>query len=128
MHGLATTRSREMAAAAAQEDGGLAVDASATQEPGLRTWLHELSDTRGAHAATFDTRLDKSPWVTGVASRGIAKRLRRHGYEVLSTESFLDEDSEGPLEEGELNRARAWGAQLATSTAGTGERPLEASA
>jgi len=112
MHGLATARSRQIAAAAAGEDGGVAVDLSATKEPGLRRWLHELPDRGGARAATFDTRLDKSPWVTGVASRGIAKRLRSHGYEVIDSESFLVVDSEGPLEEGELDRARAWGAQL----------------
>jgi hypothetical protein len=45
----------------------------ATAEPGLRQWLHELPDRSGARAATFDIRLDKSPWLTGVASRGIAK-------------------------------------------------------
>ena len=32
---------------------------------------------------------------------------------MLSTESFLVEDSEGPLEDGELDRARGWGRELA---------------
>jgi Flavodoxin domain len=127
MHGLATTRSREMAAAAAHEDGALTLDPSATKEPGLRKWLHELDDNGGAQAAAFDTRLDRSQLLTGLASRGIAKRLRRHGYEVLGTESFLVEDSEGPLEDGELDRARAWGAQLAASV-GSAATPLEAGA
>lgn len=113
MHGLATERSRKMAAAAAHEDGGISIEADATSEPGLRQWLHELSDRKDARAAAFDTRLDKSPWLTGVASHAIAKRLRRHGYEVVGSESFLVEDSEGPLEQGELDRARAWGAELA---------------
>jgi len=76
-------------------------------------WLRDLPTSEGAHAATFDTRLDKSPWLTGVASRGIAKRLRGRGYDVVGTESFLVEDSEGPLEEGELDRARARGRELA---------------
>jgi len=112
MHGLTTTRSRQIAASAANEDGGVAVEPSATEQPGLRQWLHELPDRHGARAAAFDTRLDRSPWLTGVASRGIAKRLRRHGYEVVASESFVVEDSEGPLEEGELERARDWGVQL----------------
>jgi flavodoxin len=116
MHGLATTHSRQMALAAAKEDGGLSVEPAAAEEPGLRRWLHELPDRRGARAAAFDTRLDKSPWLTGVASRGIAKRLRRRGYEVVSSESFLVEDAEGPLEDGELDRAREWGRQLAAGT------------
>jgi Flavodoxin domain len=126
MHGLATTRSRHMAAAAAQEEAeSVELDPFATAEPGLRRWLDELSDGHGARAATFDTRLDRSPWLTGVASRGIAKRLRRRGYEVLGTGSFLVEDSEGPLAPGERDRARAWGAQLlATGVGGAERRPL----
>ncbi len=128
MHGLATARSRQMAAAAAHEDGGATVEPSAEEEPGLRKWLSELPDRRGGLAAAFDTRLDKSQWLTGVAARGIAKRLRHHGYEVLSSESFLVADSEGPLEEGELDRARAWGAQLAASPELAAASPAEAGA
>lgn len=115
MHGLATARSREIAAATAHEDVGAAVDGTATQEPGLRQWLDELPDGPGAQAATFDTRLDKSQSLTGMASHGIAKRLRHHGYEVIGSESFLVEDAEGPLAAGELDRARTWGAQLAAT-------------
>jgi flavodoxin len=113
MHGLATTRSRQMAAEGAHEDKGTHVEPDATQGPGLRGWLADTPDRPDARAATFDTRLDRSAWLTGLASRGIAKRLRRHGYDVVATESFLVEDAEGPLEDGELERARAWGAQLA---------------
>ena len=113
MHGLTTTRSRQMAAEAVREDGGAHIEPGATDEPGLRAWLRDVPHRRGADAAAFDTRLDNSPWLTGVASRGIAKRLRARGYDVLSSQSFLVEDSEGPLEEGELERARAWGAELA---------------
>ena len=119
MHGLATTRSREIAAEGAHEDKGTHVEPDATDGPGLRGWLAELPDGQGARAATFDTRLDKSAWVTGLASRGIAKRLRRDGYDVVATESFLVEDGEGPLEDGELDRARAWGAQLAAKAPAT---------
>lgn len=116
MHGLSTTRSRQ-AAAAAEEEKSLALDPGATAEVGLRGWLHDLAEVPAGRAASFDTRLDRSPWVTGVASRGIAKRLRRHGYRVLASESFLVEESEGPLEDGELERARAWGSKLAEACA-----------
>ena len=119
MHGLATNRSRQMAAEAAQEDKGTHVEPDAAEGPGLRTWLADLPDGQEGRAAAFDTRLDKAPWFTGVASRGIAKRLRRHGYKIVSTESFLVEDSEGPLEEGELDRARGWGAELAGASTGS---------
>jgi Flavodoxin len=117
MHGLATNRSRQIAVEGAHEDKGTHVEPDATDGPGLRGWLAGLRERPGARAATFDTRLDKAPWFTGVASRGIAKRLRHAGYEIVSSESFLVEDSEGPLEDGELERARAWGAELAGTAA-----------
>jgi flavodoxin len=116
MHGLASSRSRQAAADAGHEDG-THVEAEAVAEPGLRSWLRDLPDSPGAPAASFDTRIDRSAWVTGMASRGIAKRLGHHGYEIVGTESFLVKESEGPLEEGELERARAWGASLAQSLA-----------
>lgn len=115
VHGLATARSRQMAVEAAEEDGERNLEPGATAQAGLRTWLRDLPDVDGIPTAAFDTRVDKSSWLTGVASRGIAKRLARRGYEVLCTESFLVEDSEGPLKDGELDRARAWGEQLARS-------------
>jgi menaquinone-dependent protoporphyrinogen IX oxidase len=118
MHGMASSRTRQVAVSAAHEDG-THVEPEAAEGPGLRAWLRDLPDAKGARAAAFDTRLDKSPWLTGVASRGIARRLHRRGYEIVGTESFLVEDGEGPLEEGELDRARAWGAELAGSLAQT---------
>lgn len=119
MHGLATSLSRRMAVEAAKEDGHAAVEPRAAEEPGLRRWLHDLPKRDHARAAAFDTRIDKSPTVTGMAARGIARRLRRRGYEVIESESFLVEDAEGPLEEGELDRARAWGSELARRLSGT---------
>lgn len=115
MHGMATARSRQMTVAAAREDGGegTALDEHAGDELTLRAWLRDLPRAPGRKAAAFDTRLDKSPWITGVAARGIGKRLARRGYDVVATESFLVDDAEGPLADGELDRARAWGARLA---------------
>ncbi len=113
MHGIATARSRQMAVAGAEEDGDTHVEPGAAEGPGLRGWLRDLPHVDHARAATFDTRLDRSPWLTGVAARGIARRLRRHGYDVISTQSFLVQDAEGPLERGELVRARAWAEELA---------------
>lgn len=112
MHGLTTASSRRMAVTAAREDSG-SFEAGAGQEPGLRPWLHELPRRAGGLAATFDTRLDRSAVLTGSAARGIARRLRHHGYDVVATESFLVDDAEGPLADGELERARTWGLSLA---------------
>lgn len=112
MHGLTTATSRRMAVSAAQEESG-SLDPDAEKEPGLRPWLKGLARHPGGRAATFDTRLDRSEVMTGSAARGIARRLRHHGYDVVSTESFLVDDAEGPLADGELERARAWGLSLA---------------
>jgi Flavodoxin len=112
MHGLATSMSRRQAAQAAEEEDDVSVEPGAADGPGLRKWLSQRAGD-GKPAAAFDTRLDRSPTLTGAAARGIAKRLRRRGYEVIADpESFLVEDSEGPLAEGEVERARAWGASL----------------
>jgi flavodoxin len=126
MHGMTTTRSRQLAVEAVHKEGDSHhVEAAAAEEPGLRDWIQDLPHSNGARAAAFDTRADKPPWLTGAASRGIAKRLRRRGYEVLGRESFLVGDSEGPLVEGELERARAWGAELskALPTVASGTAP-----
>ena len=108
VHGMATTRSRQMAVEAVHEDGATHIEPEAAAEPGLRVWIRDLPARSGGRAAAFDTRADRTPWLTGAASRGIAKRLRRRGYDVFSTQSFLVEDSEGPLEEGERERAQQW--------------------
>jgi hypothetical protein len=118
MHGLATSMSRKQAAQAAEEEEDVSVEPGAADGPGLRKWLSERAG-EGKPAAAFDTRLDRSPTLTGAAARGIAKRLRRRKYELIADpESFLVEDSEGPLAEGELDRARAWGASLVEALAG----------
>jgi hypothetical protein len=112
MHGLPTSFSRKMAARAS-EDEHIDLDPSATAGPGIRSLLSELSGD-GRAAAAFDTRGAANPAMTGSAARGIAKRLRRRGFELIAEpESFLVDDSEGPLAEGELDRARKWGRVLA---------------
>ena len=117
MHGMTTKRSRELAAEAARNDGEVEVESHADSEPGLRTWLHTLPTGDGVAAAAFDTRLDSSPFLTGRASHGVATRLRRRGYALLGSESFLVSESEGPLVAGEVERAQRWGASLAAELA-----------
>jgi flavodoxin-like protein len=115
MHGLATEISRKGVAKAAEEDQDVQLEPGAVDGPGLRSWLGQRSGD-GSPAAAFDTRIDRSPLLTGSAARGIAKRLRRRGYEVASDpQSFFVEDSEGPLADGELDRARSWGRSLGAS-------------
>ncbi len=112
MHGLATAMSRKGTGQAAEEEG-TELEPGAADGPGMRKWLADLKGD-GRKAAAFDTRIDKSPMLTGAASRGIAKRLKKAGYDVIAdSQSFFVEDSEGPLADGELERARSWGADLA---------------
>jgi flavodoxin len=74
---------------------------------------------QGIHTAAFDTRsaLEKIDSkilkfmvsVMGYASPKIDKLLTRHGGTQLANPSgFLVDDSEGPLHEGELERAGTW--------------------
>jgi flavodoxin len=75
----------------------------------------------GVAAASFDTRLRGWPLFTGAASGGIARHLKRLGaHMIVSPESFLVMAKEGPLVEGELERARTWAKQFvgAASTRG----------
>lgn len=78
--------------------------------PSLRSWLDKLPRGAGRYA-TFETRIWWSP---RGATGDIAKRLENAGYRELATrERFVVEGSYGPLREGEIDRARAWGATLA---------------
>lgn len=112
MHGMSSSFSRRAAVKAGEEDGA-SVEPNAGDEHGLRQWLRTRSGG-GRPAAAFDTRLDRSPKLTGMAARSIARRLHGAGFKALADpESFFVDDSEGPLAGGELERARAWGARLA---------------
>jgi flavorubredoxin len=77
--------------------------------PLLRVWLDALSDGRGWGAA-FETRIWWSPrGATGT----IESKLARAGYRRLAkSERFIVAGAYGPLHDGELDRARRWGAAL----------------
>lgn len=107
-HAFGLPRESTRQAAAQQTTDTVATDT------GLREWLAGLpSGHARVVAATFDTRFDKPRWVTGSAARKAADRLRRIGYRVVATESFFVSGTKGPLRDGEIERARTWGAQLA---------------
>jgi flavodoxin len=81
---------------------------------GAREWLERSHQAAGKMAAAFDTRFGKPRWLTGSAALRIARRLKRGGYRLLlPPESFFVLHTEGPLRDGEVDRARAWGAELA---------------
>lgn len=83
---------------------------------GLRDWFHGLNRAAGpARAAAFDTRVGAR--MAGGAAPGIARRLRSHGYRVVGAEGYIVEDTHGPLREGEIARAREWGAGISRQLA-----------
>lgn len=80
---------------------------------GVREWLDAGTVATGRLAATFDTHV-RHPNLPGTASRAAARKLRHLGYEiVVEPEMFWVDGMEGPLLVGELERARAWGTELA---------------
>ena len=69
---------------------------------------------RGAHVACFDTRFNKPRWLTGSAASAMAKRLRERGVALSGEpESFFVAGTEGPLLDGEAERAKAWAMGIA---------------
>jgi hypothetical protein len=84
---------------------------------GLREWLTALPSGQDTERmATFDTKVERMRHLPGSAAKGAAKEARRHGYETAAkAESFYVHDTDGPLLDGEIDRARAWGRQLGAS-------------
>lgn len=82
--------------------------------PTLRSWLKRLPAGHGRSAA-FETRVWWSPrGATGTIDRG----LDAAGYRPLSKgQRFVVQGTFGPLRDGELERARRWGAEIAQEVA-----------
>jgi flavodoxin len=86
---------------------------------GLREWLEGLDKSSHAQLiATFDTRVGKVRHLPGSAAKSAGKVLRHLGYSAaVKPESFYVADTAGPLLDGELQRAEAWGEHLGTEAA-----------
>jgi hypothetical protein len=123
-HGMSRASTRKGALdEPAKNDGWneMALDPSAAG-PGIREWLESLPVGHGKRAAAFDTRVKAPVILTGRASGAIAKALRGHGFEVVAEpESFLV-DTHTRLVEGELERAKRWGASLVPTPVAAGAR------
>lgn len=114
VHGMSSKRSREGAVEMAAKDDDLELDPEALGD-GLRDWFEQLADDvgDGRLAAAFDTRIHATTLVTGQASKGIAKRLRAHGFDLaIEHESFFV-DKANHLEPDEAERATSWGRRVA---------------
>ena len=88
---------------------------------GVREWLgRQRKGPHSAVVAMFDTRVDKVRHLPGSAAKGAARLAHKLGYAAAAVkpESFYVADVSGPLIEGELARAEAWGARLAVARMG----------
>jgi flavodoxin len=94
--------------------------------PATKAWLKALAPNslRGVRVAAFDTRADMNDVnsraltafvkLFGYAAEPIANSLtKRGGMLVIPAEGFFIKDKEGPLKDGEIERATAWGRQIA---------------
>jgi hypothetical protein len=117
VHGMTSAMSRKSAVEQAASDDDLELDPDA-EGPGLRDWFDGLPRKARRSAAAFDTRVDASAALTGRASKGIARRLRSHGFRLVTDpESFLV-DKQNHLLDGEADRATEWGESIARSVTG----------
>lgn len=78
---------------------------------------------KGANAAAFDTRVSTTDVnsrmlnglvkIFGYAAKPIAEKLQKKGGNLIaSPEGFFVKDSQGPLKEGEIERAADWAKSL----------------
>lgn len=90
--------------------------------PASKTIIRKLSANQlsGVKVTAFDTRLpinEKTPGILrflagifGYADKPLLDELKKKGgVQVVPSEGFMVTDSEGPLAEGELERATEWG-------------------
>lgn len=81
--------------------------------PGIREWLESVTvPSPPVPVAVFDTKARK-PKLPGSAAKAAAKALRSRGWPVITKpRTFTVEGMLGPISDGELDRARAWGGAL----------------
>jgi flavodoxin len=93
--------------------------------PAVTKWLKSLAPNslKGLKVAAFDTRVDlndvNSRFLTvmvrffGYAAEPIASKLtQKGGTQALTPAGFFVEGTEGPLKDGELERAAEWARRL----------------
>jgi len=120
-HGMTNPDSRASAARKAQRP-------IVSTGSGIREWLAAVgSAPPGVTAAAFDTRIKGPGMLWGSAAKAAAGRLKEQGFRMTAPpESFLISGPTGPVHDvllpGESDRARAWGAALATKAGASAGR------
>lgn len=105
-HGM--SMSRPVTRSDAQQRG-----AQIAGEQGIREWIAASSPNRHTRVVVFDTRVR---WFPGSAARSASAELKKTGWNVGQSASFFLRGYTGPIPEQQLERAREWGASLASGT------------
>ena len=118
-HGTVRIASADEAGLTEVKDIDLLFVGGPTQRHGLSPTMKTLLEgfprrtLQGIRAGAFDTRYHMSAWKSGSAAHGIASKLKRAGASlIVEPESFFVAEREGPLEEGELERAAGWAEEI----------------
>jgi hypothetical protein len=91
-------------------DPGKAPAPPDVSHPAMRTWLDGLAKG-SCRAAAFETA---GGWSPGSAARPILRKLEAAGYRpIAKPHRFSVHGMYGPLRAGELEKAKAWGVELA---------------
>ena len=90
--------------------------------PAIQDFLNKIPEPaiKGLNVAAFDTRFStKLVGIFGYAAGKIAETLKKKGGTlILPPEPFFVKSREGPLKEGELERAARWAKGLLESKSG----------
>jgi len=112
VHTMSRARTRAAAAEAAAKPGsGLTLEPDACGV-GLREWV-DSARPLPVRAGAFDTRVAGPAWLTGRASKRVARRLRRRGARLVAPPESFFVTKANVLRAGELDRARVWAATIA---------------
>jgi hypothetical protein len=120
-HGMTNPDSRRSAARKAQRP-------VVSTRIGIREWLAAVGAApAGVTAAAFDTRIKGPGLLWGSAAKAATGCLKEQGFRMVAPpESFVINGPTGPVHDvlvgGEADRARNWGATLATKAGGAARR------
>ena len=117
----APTHRQSMSRPATREEAHRVYGAPHVLNRGVREWLYDLSVPHTkATALAFSTALDE-PRLPGSAAKAIRYELRSLGLDTpVKAETFRVAAFEGPLLDGELERAVAWIRSAIASDAASG--------
>ena len=83
--------------------------------PSMRSWIEGVGKGSGRVGPVRDAHW----WLPGSAAKTILGKLQAAGYTpAAKPERFMVKGRYGPLKDGELERAKAWGAEMAKALSG----------